>query len=286
MNMQTIGVVGAGVIGSSLSQHISASGLEVLLVDESVAALAAARKTIERNMRLQAMFKKEDAAARETVNKGGISFLSDIDKLSGADYIVECVTEKFDIKREVFIKLDEICKEGCIIATNTSAIPVSRLAETVHRKEQVIGLHFMNPVPLIGAVEMISGIHTSEQTLETTREFLTRIDKEWIHVKDSPGFVSNRILMTTINEAIFTLQDGVAAAASIDKVFRSCFNHKMGPLETADLIGLDTILYTLEVLHEHFRDDKFKPCPRLRKMVESGDLGRKSGRGFYDYSTD
>jgi 3-hydroxybutyryl-CoA dehydrogenase len=282
--MQTIGVIGAGVIGSSLSQHISSTGLNVLLLDISTAQLEEARKTIQRNMRLQVMFKKGKTEMDLGVKKGVISYLTDFHKMAEADFVIECVTEKFEIKKEVFITLDEVCNENCIIATNTSAIPVRKLAELTRRKEKVIGLHFMNPVPLIDAVEMISCPLTSESTLETTRHFLTRINKEGILVNDSPGFVSNRTLMITINEAISTLQDGVAPAASIDKIFRSCFNHKMGPLETADLIGLDTILNTLEVLQEHFGNNKFAPCTLLKTMVAAGKLGRKSGSGFYNYN--
>lgn len=214
---------------------------------------------------------------------GNIAHVTSLTELSGADYVIECVTEDISIKQDVFKELDRICQGECIIASNTSAIPITKLAEFTNRKEQIIGLHFMNPVPLIGVVEMISGPYTSEKTIDITKQFLKAIDKEWIHVNDSPGFVSNRVLMLTINEAICTLEDGVASAASIDKVFKSCFNHRMGPLETADLIGLDTILNTLNVLRQFFNDEKFKPSPLLGRKVQAGELGRKSGKGFYDY---
>lgn len=286
ITMQTIGVTGAGVIGSSLAQHIADTGLNVLLVDLSAEKLEAARSTIQRNRRLSTLLRNRDDGAGLETPKGSVSFLTDISEMAGADFIVECVTEKLDIKREVFMQLDRFCGKNCVIATNTSAIPVRQLAEFTGRQDRVVGLHFMNPVALIGAVEMISSPLTSESTLETTRQFLTLIRKDWIHVNDFPGFVSNRILMLTVNEAIATLEDGVAPAGSIDKIFRSCFNHKMGPLETADLIGLDTILYTLEVLEENFGDKKFTPSLLLRTMVEAGQLGRKSGKGFYDYNSE
>ena len=280
MSFKIIGIAGAGVIGSSLAQHISNSGLDVILSDVSVDKINESRETIKRNMRFQALLSNIEVS---DPRKGNITFVTSLSSFSKADYIVECVTENFDTKQEVFHKLDRICKKGCIIASNTSAIPITKLADATKRKEQVIGLHFMNPVPLINTVEMIPGRYTSEITLEKTRNFLMAIKKEWIHVNDSPGFVSNRVLMLTINESIHTLDDGVASAADIDKIFKSCFNHRMGPLETADLIGLDTILFTLNVLQESFRDDKFKPSPLLVKKVQNGDLGRKSGNGFYEY---
>ncbi len=280
MTFKTIGIAGAGVIGSSLAQHISNEGLDVILVDVSIEAIEKSRNTISKNRRFQAMLGKSEIGA---VKKGHISYATSLSDLPGADYVIECVTENFNIKQKVFVEIDLACKKDCIIASNTSAIPIKKLAELTKRKEQIIGLHFMNPVTLIDAVEMISGPYTSDKTLETSRQFLKAIHKEWIHVNDSPGFVSNRVLMLTINESIHTLEDGVAAAADIDKVFKSCFNHKMGPLETADLIGLDTILHTLTVLQENFRNDKFKPSSLLLKKVEMGELGRKSGKGFYEY---
>ena len=280
MSFKIIGIAGAGVIGSSLAQHISNSGLDVILSDVSVDKINESRETIKRNMRFQALLSNIEVS---DPRKGNITFVTSLSSFSNADYIVECVTENFDTKQEVFRELDRICKKDSIIASNTSAIPITKLADATKRKQQVIGLHFMNPVPLINTVEMIPGRHTSEITLEKTRKFLMAIKKEWIHVNDSPGFVSNRVLMLTINESIHTLDDGVASAADIDKIFKSCFNHRMGPLETADLIGLDTILFTLNVLQESFRDDKFKPSPLLVKKVQNGDLGRKSGNGFYEY---
>lgn len=282
MRIKTIGIAGGGVIGSSLAQHISNCGHDVIVTDIATDIITKSRETITRNARFQAMLSNND---KNDDTKGEINFASSLSALSKADFVVECVTENMDIKKEVFIQLDQICIADCVIASNTSAIPITKLAEFTGRKEQVIGLHFMNPVPLINSVEMISTPFTSESTLEITRQFLRAIKKEWIHVNDSPGFVSNRVLMLTINESINTLEEEVASARDIDKIFKSCFNHKMGPLETADLIGLDTILYTLNVLQENFMDDKFKPSSLLEEKVKNKELGRKSGKGFYEYNS-
>lgn len=282
MEKQTIGIIGAGVIGSSVAQSIAQNGLEVIMVDISQEVLTNSKITIEKNMRLQSIFQKtkiEDTAS--ILEK--IKFSSDINTLSNADFVIESVTEKWPVKKEVYVSLDKICNRDCVIASNTSAIPITKLASVTKRKDRIIGLHFMNPVPLISGVEMIKGVHTSEKTIELTKEFLKKIGKSWIMVNDSPGFISNRILMLTINEAVFTLQENIASAADIDKTFKSCFGHKMGPLETADLIGLDTILYSIEVLYESFNDSKYRPCSLLKKMVDAGYLGRKSGKGFYEY---
>jgi 3-hydroxybutyryl-CoA dehydrogenase len=212
-----------------------------------------------------------------------IEFTTDQRLLSEADFVIENVTEKWEIKKQVYEQIDSICPPHCVFAANTSAIPITRIASATRRAPQVLGIHFMNPVPLKSTVEVIRGYHTSEQTLETALALLARMGKTGIVVNDSPGFVSNRVLMLTINEAIFLLQEGVASAEDIDTIFKNCFGHKMGPLETGDLIGLDTILYSLEVLYEAFNDSKFRPCPLLKKMVDAGLHGRKSGAGFYKY---
>jgi 3-hydroxybutyryl-CoA dehydrogenase len=198
--------------------------------------------------------------------------------------VIENVTENWDIKRAVYQALDEACQPGAIFIVNTSAIPITKVAAVTRRPAQVIGVHFMNPVPAKPAVELIPGFHTAPQTVERTRELLTAMGKKAIKVNDSCGFVSNRVLMLTVNEAAFLLYEGVADAESVDEVFRSCFGHPMGPLETADLIGVDTILYSVEVLYEHYSDSKYRPCPLLRQMTDAGLHGRKSGRGFYDYT--
>jgi 3-hydroxybutyryl-CoA dehydrogenase len=203
--------------------------------------------------------------------------------LDSADFVVENVTEKWDIKKEVYAQLDAICPERTVFAANTSAIPITRIASATKRAKNVIGMHFMNPVPMKSMVEVIRGYHTSDATIEIAKSFLAQMGKECIIVNDSPGFVSNRVLMLTINEAIFLLQERVASASDVDKIFKTCFGHKMGPLETADLIGLDTILLSIEVLYESFQDSKYRPCPLLKQMVEAGLYGQKSKQGFYVY---
>ena len=209
---------------------------------------------------------------------------TDYDVLHQADFVIENVTENPAIKAEVYRRLDEVCPRPCIFAANTSAIPIARIAAMTTRPTQVLGMHFMNPVPLKSAVEVIRGRQTSGETLAAATRLLERIGKKAIIVGDSPGFVSNRVLMLTVNEAVFLVQENVASVEAIDAIFKECFEHKMGPLQTADLIGLDTILLSLEVLHQEFKDNKFSPCPLLKQMVRDGLHGRKSGRGFYNYA--
>ena len=196
------------------------------------------------------------------------------------------MTEDWEIKKEVYEAIDRICPPRCVFAVNTSCISITKVGAVTRRPSQVIGMHFMNPVPLKATVEVIRGFHTSEETIATARSFLAGMGKQAIVVNDFPGFVSNRVLMPMVNEAAMLVQDGVAPAEDIDRLFKQCFGHKMGPLETADLIGLDTILKSIVVLHESFGDSKYRPCPLLVKMVDAGLLGRKSGRGFYTYATE
>src|ERR1051326_3235104 len=220
-------------------------------------------------------------------NKVGIAqnikVSADYDVLRDADFVVENVTEKFEVKTQVYRQLDAICPPQCVFAANTSAIPITRIGAMTNRPTQVLGMHFMNPVPLKTAVEVIRGYHTSDTTIAVATRLLGLMGKKAILVNDSPGFVSNRVLMLTINEAIFLVQEKVASPEVVDDIFKNCFEHKMGPLETADLIGLDTILFSIEVLYDEFKDSKFRPCPLLRQMVDAGLHGRKTGRGFYSY---
>jgi 3-hydroxybutyryl-CoA dehydrogenase len=283
MNIQTVGVVGAGVMGIGVAQNLAQTGHQVILVDISEDILDKAKQEIRSNIRFQGFFKKGDSKQTPDGIIKKIEFATNYKILESADFVVENVTEKWDIKNQVYPLLDSICPADCIFAANTSAIPITRIASVTKRADKIVGIHFMNPVPMKPMVEMIRGYHTSEATIETAKTMLAQMGKECVIVNDSPGFVSNRVLMLTINEAVFLLQDQVATAEDVDKIFKSCFGHKMGPLETADLIGLDTILFSIEVLYENFNDSKYRPCSLLKKMVDAGLHGRKSGKGFYVY---
>lgn len=277
-----VGVVGAGVMGAGVAENLAQTGHSVILVDVADSALDKARATIRDALRMQRMMSGAGTPpASEILER--IDFTTDYSRLSKADYLIENVPEIWPVKQDVYVRLDSIAPPECVFAANTSCIPITRIAGATSRPNQVVGIHFMNPVPMKATVEVIRGWHTSDETLETTGALLAAMGKGMIVVRDGPGFVSNRVLMLTVNEAIFTVQDGTADAADVDRIFRDCFGHKMGPLETADLIGLDTILNSLEVLHEEFRDGKFRPSPLLRRMVAAGLLGRKSGEGFFRY---
>lgn len=280
--LETIGVIGAGVMGVGLAHALAQSGLRTLLIDVSDSVLQSALGQIRNNIRFQRLFQKNQGSGPEEI-LGRIKVSADYDVLQDADFVVENVTEKLAIKTEVYRRLDAICPPRCVFAANTSAIPITRIGAMTSRPAQVLGMHFMNPVPLKTAVEVIRGYHTSDDTIATAARLLGLMGKKAILVNDSPGFVSNRVLMLTINEAIFLVQENVAAPEVVDEIFKNCFEHKMGPLETADLIGLDTILFSIEVLYDELKDSKFRPCPLLKKMVDAGLHGRKSGRGFYSY---
>jgi len=284
MEIKKVGVIGAGVMGVGVGQNLAQSGMEAVLVDVSEEVLERAKAEIRKNLRFAGMFQK-GAAAREDAATvlGRIRFSTRLEDLADVDFVVENVPEKWEIKKEIYPRIDTICPERAVFAVNTSCYSITRVGALTRRPDRVIGMHFMNPVPLKPMVEAIRGHHTSEATIETARQFLRQMGKDCILVNDMPGFVTNRILMLTINEAVFVLQDGVATAEQVDQIFKTCFGHKMGPLETADLIGLDTILYSIEVLHESYNDSKYRPCPLLKKMVDAGLHGRKNGKGFYDY---
>lgn len=283
MKIETVGVIGAGVMGVGVAQNLAQTGHQVVLLDVSEQILERARQTIKNNIRFQGFFQKNEGAGKSVNALQAIELSTGYEPLKRADFIVENVTEKWEIKKGVYEQLEAVCPEHCVFAANTSAISITRIASATRRAPKVIGMHFMNPVPLKPTVEVIRGHHTSDETVEHARSFLAGMGKEAIVVNDSPGFVSNRVLMLTINEAIFLLQDQVASVEDVDRIFKSCFGHKMGPLETADLIGLDTILLSIEVLYESFNDSKYRPCPLLKKMVDAGLYGRKSGQGFYHY---
>ena len=282
MTIQTVGVVGAGVMGRGVSHALAESGHNVILLDLSDEILESAQNEIRSNVRMyKVLDKTKSATADEVLSR--ITFSTDYELLADVDYLVENATEQWEIKKPIYAQLDAICSPECILAVNTSAIPITRVGGLTQRKEQVIGVHFMNPVPLKPMVEVIRAYHTSEETIQRTRDLLTQMGKENVVINDSSGFVTNRVMMLTVNEAIFLLQEGVASAEDIDRLFRQCFGHKMGPLETADLIGLDTVLLSIEVLYDNLRESKYRPCPLLQKMVDAGLLGRKSGEGFYKY---
>jgi 3-hydroxybutyryl-CoA dehydrogenase len=283
LEIGTVGVVGAGIMGVGVAQSLAQSECRVLLIDLNDEILERARRQIKENLRLQALFKKGAAAPGAGGVSDKITFSTDCRVLEKADFLIENVTEKWEIKHPLYQKIDSICPSRTIFAANTSAISITRIASATKRPAKIIGMHFMNPAPMKRMVELIRGYHTSDETIGAARNLLTKMGKECILVNDSPGFVSNRVLMLTINEAVFLVHEQVAAPAEVDKIFKECFGHKMGPLETADLIGLDTILLSLEVLYESFSDPKYRPCPLLRKMVDAGLHGRKSGEGFYPY---
>jgi 3-hydroxybutyryl-CoA dehydrogenase len=277
-----VGVVGAGVIGAGVAQSLAEAGRRVVVVDVSRSILDRCQQSIADMLRMQRLFRKGTVRPPDQV-LANISYSIDPALLHDVDFVIENVTEKWAIKQEVYGVLNAVCPPGAVVGANTSAMPITRLASLMSHPDRVIGLHFMNPVPLKSHVEVIRGERTSAETLETATALLASMGKTGIVVKDAPGFVSNRVLMITINEAIHLVHEQVAPADDVDRIFTDCVGHKMGPLATADLIGLDTILLTLEVLHDAFKDDRFTPCPLLTSMVETGLLGRKSGQGFFTY---
>lgn len=283
MDIGTVGVIGAGVMGVGVAQNLAQSGHHVILVDLTDAILEQAKAEIRKNIRLHLMLHR--GKSQESVDEilQRITFTRDYRFFTDVDFVIENATEKWEIKKSIYEQIDAICPEHVIFAVNTSAISITRIGSLTRLPARVIGTHFMNPVPMKSTVEVIRGYHTSEQTIETTKSLLARMGKDCVVVNDMPGFVSNRVLMLTVNEAVYLVQDQVASASEVDHVFKSCFGHPMGPLETADLIGLDTILYSVEVLYESYNDSKYRPCPLLKKMVDAGLYGRKSGQGFYTY---
>jgi 3-hydroxybutyryl-CoA dehydrogenase len=283
MTIRVVGVVGAGVMGAGVAQDLAQTGHRVVLLDLDEATLDRARAEIEKNVRFHGFFTKTKGGPTPAEVIERITFTTDYAPFSEADFVVENATEKEAIKRAIYPVLDQVCPERAVFAANTSCISITRIGSWTGRPDRILGMHFMNPVPLKPIVETIRGFHTSQSTIDTALDLLRQMNKEGIVVNDLPGFVSNRVLMLTLNEAAWEVQDGVASAADVDRIFVTCFGHKMGPLATGDLIGWDTIVLSLEVLQESFGDPKFRPCPLLRKMVDAGLHGRKTGRGFFDY---
>lgn len=283
MNIKTVGVIGGGAMGNGIAQVFATAGFNVMLVDVDDQALERARQSIEGS--LQRLLEKEKISADEkSLALLKISTTTDINTLSEADFVVEAVVENFDVKGGIFNRLDSLCKSDVVLATNTSSISLTRIAAQTNRPDRVIGMHFMNPVPVMPLIEIIRAMHTSDQTCQLVESISQRLGKTPVVVNDSPGFVSNRILIPMINEAIFVLHEGVASAQAIDEIMKLGMNHPLGPLALADLIGLDVCLSVLEVLQDGMGDPKFRPCPLLKKMVDANYLGRKTGQGFYQYA--
>lgn len=281
MKFKRVGVVGAGVIGSGVAQLFAQSGHDVTLIDRSEEQLDKTRRSIARTVKM-ARFLNQDAAEAETV-LAHLHCGSDLDALAGADFVIENITEEWELKRPVHERIHAVVGPDTPIAANTSAIPITRFGSVGRNPQRVVGMHFMNPVPLMPMVEIIRGMHTSDETIAAAQALVAEAGRQSIVVNDSPGFVTNRVMMLMVNEAMFLVHEGVAPVQDVDRLFKTCFGHKMGPLETADLIGLDTVLKSLEVIYDELNDGKYRPCPLLRKMVYAGTNGRKSGRGFYDY---
>jgi 3-hydroxybutyryl-CoA dehydrogenase len=282
MHIQRIGVVGAGTMGNGIAQVFTQAGFGVLLVDAAAPALERARTTIETSLE-KFVGKGTLTAADRDAALGRLSTGTDVDALADADYIVEAIVEDAAAKRDLFARLDRLTRPGVILSSNTSSISITTLGAATSRPDNVLGMHFMNPVPLMTLVELIRGQATSAASMQTATALCVRLGKTAIEAADYPGFIANRILMPMINEAMFAVMEGVGTAEAIDTVMKLGMNHPMGPLALADFIGLDVCLAIMTVLHDGFGDPKYRPCPLLRRMVAAGQLGRKSGRGFYQY---
>ncbi len=282
MEIKNFGVVGAGQMGNGIAQVAAAAGLQVLMSDIKEEFTAKGVATIRKNLDRSVEKGKLEAADRDAI-LARISTTTNLADMAGVDYVVEAAVEREDLKFKIFRDLDSFCPPHAILGTNTSSIPIGRIAAQTKRPEKVIGMHFMNPVPVMKLVEVIRGLATSEETFAITWELCRKFGKTPAEASDFPGFIANRILMPMINEAIFCLYQSVGRAEDIDTVMKLGMNHPMGPLALADLIGLDTCLAIMETLYDGFKDSKYRPCPLLRKYVEAGWLGRKTGRGFYTY---
>jgi 3-hydroxybutyryl-CoA dehydrogenase len=282
MEIKRVGVIGAGTMGNGIAHVFARSGYSVILCDVEPKFLERGFATITKNLEREVAKNKITAEEKESTLKR-IEPVTERGRMAECDFIVEAVTERLEIKTEIFRDLDRLARPETILASNTSSISITKLAGMTKRPEKVIGMHFFNPVPVMKLVEVIRGLATSQETYETVRDLALKLEKTPVEVNDAPGFVSNRVLMPLINEAIYSVMEGVATAEAVDEVSKLGMNHPMGPLTLADFIGLDVCLDIMRVMHEGLGDPKYRPCPLLVKMVDAGWLGRKSGRGFYKY---
>ncbi|EIJ80275.1 3-hydroxybutyryl-CoA dehydrogenase [Bacillus methanolicus PB1] len=282
MNVKKIMVVGAGQMGSGIAQVCAQSGYSVILNDVKPEFVERGFRVINKNLSRQVEKGRMSNKQKEEM-LGSIQVSTDLHDAKDADLVIEAAVENLEIKTKIFAQLDKIAQEHAILASNTSSLPITEIAAATKRPEKVIGMHFMNPVPVMKLVEIIRGLATADKVYQTIEDITKTLNKVPVEVNDFPGFVSNRVLMPMINEAIYTLYEGIATKEAIDEVMKLGMNHPMGPLALADFIGLDTCLYIMETLHVGFGDDKYRPCPLLRKYVKAGLLGKKTGRGFYVY---
>jgi 3-hydroxybutyryl-CoA dehydrogenase len=279
---EVIGVVGAGTMGNGIAQVVARAGYRVVMRDVKEEFLERGLAAIDKSLQREVEKERLIADEKDAIS-GRIRATTSLEPLRDASIVIEAVTENLEVKNEIFKALDQITPRETILASNTSSISITRLGASTSRADKVIGMHFMNPVPVMKLVEVIRGLATSDETYEKVRTLTEKVGKTALDCQDSPGFVSNRVLMPMINEAIFTLHEGVATRESIDGIMKLGMNHPMGPLTLADFIGLDVCLAIMNVMHEGFGDPKYRPCPLLRRYVDAGWLGRKSGRGFYEY---
>jgi 3-hydroxybutyryl-CoA dehydrogenase len=283
MKQKKLTILGAGTMGSGIAQLFAQYGFHVTLIDNLRSQLDKAKATIAKNLHYLALTRSLPSEHPVATILAAVSFTTKLDGLKASEYIIENIPEDWEQKKALYQLLNKECSSTCIFGVNTSSISITKIASLVAHPQRVIGAHFMNPAPIMPMVEVIKGYHTDESTIEKTKSLLEQVHKKMIVVKDSVGFVSNRAMMIFINEAIFMIQENIVSIEDIDILFKQCFGHKMGPLHTADLIGLDTVLYSLETLYSELNDPKYRPCWLLKNMVDAGLLGQKTKKGFYQY---